>query len=1614
MVNYSAGSASIAIRPDLRDFRKKVKAALQQIDSEHAVDIVPDTDKFRAKLDGFLSSVDSSVDVDVNLNKAITAAEIDRLVRNRTVDVDVDVDTAAAQLQVAALDRQVESVNGSILQIGASSVLMGTIGTVASGAIAPITSLAVELASVSGALVPIPAMAGAAGTALAGIMVGSMGVSDAFSAMSGDASEFETALAELAPTAAGFMRSIYGVKDEWADMQSTVQNSLFEGLGESVETLTTRQLPNLTQGLSATNTEINRGLRASIAQFSTEAAATDFSVFLDNSARSISGLALAAAPLSQIWIDISTVGSEYLPGMARSLGLATQGWSTFISEARQTGQINDFIEGGIDSLGQLAGVATDLGGTLVGVLGAAYQAGNPMLDTLGNITQRTRDWVESADGNATLTNFFQTTSDAVADLATILPPVAETIVSDLIPGFAGLVSGAAPGVLTFVEGLASGLDNVGPNLALAGEGAGDLLEALAPLSPVLSESVELIGAAGSVLTTLSGPLELVASLLGDHPQLVLTAAAAWGTWKYMPGVVDKLSGSLSGVGTSAKEVSVVGSSIVEAYSAARTGAPEIGRFGAGLQVLGGEGGVASAALDGVKRAGSGVLDFFGGPWGVGLMAATGLVVGIADASHRASEAEEALAGQSSEVADAQAGLVAAVAGTSGALGEDGLAAAAELARAELITLVATGEQMDGFLSDTGVHAWNFEGSGVEMLKEQQRIRDTGDAYKRMEETASEMGLSVEDVYRVVAEGGPQFNELVSNLRATDEAGQIAADELENVRQRVLDTVDAARQLDPGMREAADAVGILADESSSANDKFSALNSILQLMGLAPKDAERAMRDASESIAELAEKAVSLADPMGALGDSLFGLDGNLDTTTANGRALFDQLDELGATLQNVAVNGGDTAGKFEEMQPVLQTLKEQFGLTDAQMQDLINHFGLVPETLDILVGLQGADSAQEELAAVLTGLTAVDAGATVEVTTLSDEAKARLEDLGITVTTLPNGNIQITDNAYTTKENVKKELDGLVTHGTHIQTLVQQTEYINNAGGTQALSRAMQANGSVRYAADGWLSQQDAMIVPGGSYVTFGEDETDGESLIPHAKSKRHKSEQILIETAGIFGLGVVNKNGELLRRDGTSVAWDGRTSYFADGAVRSSAEIDDFAQGIEGKPYVWGGVNWGDCSGAMSAIARFATGLEPFAGRFATGNQREALLDMGFTLGIGSPGDLRFGWFNGGPWGGHTSGTLPSGVNVEMGGSRGDGQYGGGAAGANDPQYTDHAYLPVSDSSFTDSYFDDSTYGYSTSRSSSKSASGVQVAAPLQAKSDAPTSWSDVAGIAASAFAKGMVSDALGVFGIPDSPPALQAWGMWQDATSAPSSDRTIQYVDEDEITQLERDLATKEEELRIDQLKLGEMDEKTKASTRASAELSIKKKQQDLDDLRSELMAARVGDLYKINDDGTLGSKVDEQIADSTYEMQQAALKNVEASLWEAVVGKQPMSGMIPEAVTDPLKEIANQWGVPLRFAMGGTVPFIGGPVADAVPALLSAGEHVTRSLVADQARPLLDAMNSDPGFARALNSAVMSPQTSQGETTIEYHIHAANADEGIRKAEMMERRRLAAAGV
>lgn len=469
---------------------------------------------------------------------------------------------------------------------------------------------------------------------------------------------------------------------------------------------------------------------------------------------------------------------------------------------------------------------------------------------------------------------------------------------------------------------------------------------------------------------------------------------------------------------------------------------------------------------------------------------------------------------------------------------------------------------------------------------------------------------------------------------------------------------------------------------------------------------------------------------------------------------------------------------------------------------------------------------------------------------------------------------------------------------------------------------------------------------------------------------------------------------------------------YAEGGRHRHADDIIEFAKGIQGKPYVRGGVNWGDCSGAMSAIARFAVGMDPFAGRFATGNQREALMAMGFTMGKGARGDLRFGWHN--KYGdGHTSGTLPNEVNVEMGGAGGNGQYGGIAAGAWDSDYEQYAYIPVPTSYSSNLTGMPDTDGFTVGDGGDTTVSG----STTKTTEKTPTSWTEVAGIAGKSFASGMVGDLLNVLGIPDTPPALAAYAQLQDASGKEGTSDAAKTADDLAAAKKSLDLA--EEDLRIAKMKKDEVNKNEKAteSQKASADQRVAKAQKKVDDLNAKIsglesqsgasgLTVDTGDedsspnqvaydpakgaeqwrpvvLDALTRVGGARTDADRTVTQIDYE----SSGNPQALGPDSAEGKptgllQTKPGTFEAfrdkslgGITDPLANIvaalnyvakkyggpANIWPTRSGYATGGQVNGPGGRRADRIPAWLSDMEHVVNASDAIANRDLLGAINA-----------------------------------------------------
>ncbi|AKJ72182.1 putative tape measure protein [Tsukamurella phage TPA4] len=366
---------------------------------------------------------------------------------------------------------------------------------------------------------------------------------------------------------------------------------------------------------------------------------------------------------------------------------------------------------------------------------------------------------------------------------------------------------------------------------------------------------------------------------------------------------------------------------------------------------------------------------------------------------------------------------------------------------------------------------------------------------------------------------------------------------------------------------------------------------------------------------------------------------NINFAAPGAQAVIDLLNTTGAGVRNIP--GTKDIEVTSPTAPGVQQLMETLGFT-------VKNIGGV----NVLVRQEGAEQTQTDLGKTKAAVDAIPAYKKVVIEQVV-EAQAKVYDPGKDHTVRPG-------------------MMGSRLHGAVVPML---------AGGLR------------------WLSSKPrrADIYAGrGAGTVFAEEQTGGEAYIPFAASNRARSVAILGETARLFGLQVINPSDVFNRYQTGGISVD---------------DLKAYASSIEGGRYGWGGGNGDtltdtDCSGAQAAIVNKITGA---SGRFHTGNQAEALAARGFIMGDPPAGVAAYavGWVNGGPGGGHTSGTIidPEGgnVNVEMGGARGNGQYGGGAAAAS--SFPNRAYILLQGQDMTDS--GSTGTGSSSGSGSSKSYGG-------------------------------------------------------------------------------------------------------------------------------------------------------------------------------------------------------------------------------------------------------------------------------------------------------------------
>jgi hypothetical protein len=245
----------------------------------------------------------------------------------------------------------------SFSQIGLPAVAGGLV------ALAPIIAdVAGVAASAAQSISLLPAAAAMAGAGLGTLMLASTGLDQALKDIR-DPVKLSADLYSLSPAAQNVTLAIRDLLPAFDELRAATQDAVFDGVGTKLNQLTSQLLPQIQTLTTGVGTAFNGMFSGLSKELMTPELQGDIKAIVDNITTAFHNLEPAIAPVTRAIADLAATGSDFLPDLAKSISDAAQGFSDFISEARGSGKLSEFMQDGVDTLKELGSLlksATEL------------------------------------------------------------------------------------------------------------------------------------------------------------------------------------------------------------------------------------------------------------------------------------------------------------------------------------------------------------------------------------------------------------------------------------------------------------------------------------------------------------------------------------------------------------------------------------------------------------------------------------------------------------------------------------------------------------------------------------------------------------------------------------------------------------------------------------------------------------------------------------------------------------------------------------------------------------------------------------------------------------------------------------------------------------------------------------------------------------------------------------------------------------------------------------------------------------------------------------------------------------------------------------------------------
>ncbi|WOT03369.1 hypothetical protein [Corynebacterium pyruviciproducens] len=342
--------------------------------------------------------------------------------------------------------------------------------------------------------------------------------------------ELNEAIAGMGPAAQKGARGIFAIKDAFSQAASGVQEAFWGAMGQDLAALA--PIGRMVGGAMVDIARASGEAAKNTARFLASGRGMEImSNLIDHASNATQSISRAFFNWIPGVLAVGSAGSKLFDDLLSGISQTAQAWSDRMVRGFADGSLQASLQSMLDEVKAFGSALGDVGHVIGAVFSAASESGAGAINTMRDAASAAAEWVDSAEGSAALSSFFDAMAGVAQTMGPLLLDVATVITSTVAPAISDFIQALGPGMTDLVNGFADALERLAPLAGPLGTALGAVMSAIGPMLPAMAPLVPvvaalaggfmlfqqvspIIGALSGVLGALSAPLLAVAGVAG--------------------------------------------------------------------------------------------------------------------------------------------------------------------------------------------------------------------------------------------------------------------------------------------------------------------------------------------------------------------------------------------------------------------------------------------------------------------------------------------------------------------------------------------------------------------------------------------------------------------------------------------------------------------------------------------------------------------------------------------------------------------------------------------------------------------------------------------------------------------------------------------------------------------------------------------------------------------------------------------------------------------------------------------------------------------------------------------------------------------------------------------